>query len=383
MFSKARHALSAATLTLFLAGACFAQTATIEGDVKDETGQPLKDAVIKIERLDIKGNYKTKTNKKGHYLHVGLPLGTYKVSVEVNGQVRDMVNGVQARLGDPTVVDFDLQRQAAQQAATQKAIETGTLTEEQKRDMSPEQRAALEKQMKEQQQQFAKKKELNDAFNQGMEAMKTKQWDMAIQAFEKAGVVDPQQHVIWAQLGDAYANQAAAKPGAEGEQALNKAIESFGKAIALKPDAPEYHNNYGLALAKAKKVPEAQEQLNKAVALDPTGAGKYYYNLGAVLVNTGQVEPAGEIFKKAIEADPNYADAHYQYGVYLISKATTTPEGKVVPPEGTKESFEKYLALKPDGPFAEGAKAMLATIGAKVDTTYTNPSAPKKGGKKK
>ena len=54
----------------------WAQTTTLEGDVKGENGQPLKDAIIKIERLDIKGNYKTKTDKKGHYIHAGLPLGT-------------------------------------------------------------------------------------------------------------------------------------------------------------------------------------------------------------------------------------------------------------------------------------------------------------------
>ena len=43
--------------------------------VVGEDGQPLKDALIKIERKDIKGNYKVKTKKKGDYLHAGLPLG--------------------------------------------------------------------------------------------------------------------------------------------------------------------------------------------------------------------------------------------------------------------------------------------------------------------
>jgi len=54
-----------------------------------------------------------------------------------------------------------------------------------------------------------------------------------------------------------------------------------------------------------------------------------------VLVNTGQTDQAGDAFKKAIDANPNYAPAQYQYGVYLVSKAKTTPDGKVVPPDGT------------------------------------------------
>ncbi len=88
-------------------------------------------------------------------------------------------------------------------------------------------------------------------------------------------------------------------------------------------------------LAKQKKFDEAQAELTKAAQLDPPQAGKYYYNIGAVLVNTGQMEPAGEAFKKAIEIDPNYADAHYQYGIYLIGKATTTADGKITRAAGT------------------------------------------------
>jgi hypothetical protein len=81
------------------------------------------------------------------------------------------------------------------------------------------------------------------------------------------------------------------------------------------------------------------------------------------------------MFKKAIEADPNYADAHYQYGIYLIGKATTSADGKIVPPAGTKEEFEKYLELKPDGANAEAAKAMLTSMGEVLQTDYSKPGA--------
>ena len=42
-------ALSAAALLLF-AGAAFAQVSSLEGDVKDENGLPLKGALVKIDR---------------------------------------------------------------------------------------------------------------------------------------------------------------------------------------------------------------------------------------------------------------------------------------------------------------------------------------------
>ena len=97
-------------------------------------------------------------------------------------------------------------------------------------------------------------------------------------------------------------------------------------------------------------------------------------------MNNQQLEPAGEAFKKAIDADPKYADAYYQYGIYLISKAKTTADGKVTPEPGTKEAFQKYLELKADGPYAESAKGMLAMMDAQISTEYKNPTAPAKKG---
>ena len=215
-----------------------------------------------------------------------------------------------------------------------------------------------------------------------MEALKAKQYDTAVQQFAKAGEMDPNQNVVWAQLAESYVALAGTKTGPEHDDAMNKGLEAFQKALALKPDDAAYHNNYALALAKNKKFDEAQAELGKAAQLDPPNAGKYYYNLGALLVNSGQTEPAGEAFKKAIEADPNYADAQYQYGIYLVAKAQVGADGKITPVPGTREAFEKYLQLRPDGPFAQSAKAMIDSMTTTLDTSYQNPAAQKKTKKK-
>ena len=377
-------ALSAAGFLLFAVSA-FAQTSALEGIVKGPDGAPIKDAVVKIDRKDIKGAYNVKTDKKGHYGHYGLPLGTYKITVEVGGQVKDTVDNVKTRLGDPVAINFDLHEQKAKQEALAKAAETGTLTKEQARDMTPEQKAAFEKANKARAAELSKNKELNDAFNAGKTALEAKQYDAAVESLKKASDMDPKQNVVWAQLAEAYMGQSTTKTGADAEAIRQQALEAYKKAIEIKPDEAAYYNNYALALAKDKKIPEAQEALTKAAQIDAPGAGRYYYNLGAVLVNTNQLEPAGAAFKKAIELDPNYADAQYQYGVYLISKAQVSAEGKVTPVPGTQEAFEKYLQLKPDGPFADSAKGILATMDTKIATKYVNPDAkqPAPRGKKK
>jgi tetratricopeptide (TPR) repeat protein len=192
--------------------------------------------------------------------------------------------------------------------------------------------------------------------------------------------MDANQHVVFANLADAYVGRAKGRTGADRDADIAKGIAAYQKAVELKPDDASYHNNYALALAQAKKFDDAQAELNKAAQLDPTQAGKFYYNLGALLTNAGQTEPATVAFKKAIETDPNYADAYYQYGICLMGKATIGEGGKMNAVPGTAEAFQKYLELAPTGVNAEPAKAMLQTIGATFETEFGNKkkTTPKK-----
>lgn len=353
----------------------FGQTTSIEGIVKDTDGKPLQGATVKIDRTDIKGSYPVKTDKKGHYGHYGLPMGMFDVSIlGPDGQVKDSMKGVRPTPGMPATVNFDLKAAAA-------AAATGVPTPEQEKGMTKEQKEAVEKANKAREAQLAKNKELNDAYTAGRTALDAKMYDAAIEGFTKASMLDDTQVAVWSGLADAYVGAAGQKTGADASALYDKGFDAFRKALALKPDDPAYYNNFALALAKDKKLDEAKANLDKAIQLDPPGAGKYYYNMGALLVNGSQSEAAGEQFKKAIDADPKYADAQYQYGLYLTSKATTDKAGKIVPAPGTIEALQKYLELKPDGNFADSAKELIAGLGGSVNTTFQNPSAP--AGKKK
>jgi tetratricopeptide (TPR) repeat protein len=365
-----------------LAFGAWAQQGSMEGSVKGPDGKPLVGAMVKIDRTDIKAHYQVKSDKKGHYFHAGLPYGTYNVSIDVDGKDQLVQQGVPLHGGDPVEVPIDLSQAAAgQQAAQQKAAAAEAAVDAGRHESAAD-KAAREKAEKEREEALKKNKELNDAFNAGIAASQAKQYDVAVTNFAKASELDPKQNVVWAQLAEAEVNLAGTKSGADADSEMQKGLDAYAKAIELKPDDAGFHNNYALALARAKKFPEAQAELTKAATLDPTNAGRYYYNLGALLVNAGQNEPAGEAFKAAIDKDPTYADAQYQYGVYLLSKASVGADGKVVPVPGTADAFQKYLQLKPDGPFAEQAKSMLATLGEKVDTSYKAPGSNKKNTKK-
>jgi tetratricopeptide (TPR) repeat protein len=390
MLAQTRRLLLLSGFVLLVASSAWAQVTTLEGDVKDEKNQPVPKALVKLERTDIKGHYQVKSDKKGHWFYTGLPLGTYNITCEINGQVVDKVEGVKSKYGESTTVDFNTGRGKMAQAEAQKAAETGELSKEQARGMTPEQKKQFEEAAKKQAEQMKKNKALNDAFNAGQTALKAApaepdpakkaaDYQTAVDNFNKAGELDASQVAVWNSLGEAYTGLAGTQKGDEKNKSYDAAIAAYNKSLALKPGDASVYNQIGNIYGAQKKIPEATEALTKAAQSDPTMAAKAYYNMGANLVNSGQSDQAVDLFQKAIQADPNYADAHYQLGVCLMGKAQVDNKtGKITPPEGTAEQFQKYLELKPDGPYAQSSKDMLASLGQTVQTKVTVPSAKKK-----
>ena len=390
MLARLRPSLVSACFVLLGASAAFAQTTTVEGDVKDANGQPLKGAVIKLDRTDIKGHYQVKSDKKGHWLYTGLPMGVYDISCEVDGKVVDKEGGVRSKYGDSTTVDFDLRKVQQQQAAANKANAGGQLTQEQARGMSKEQKEQYEAQMKQRAEQMKKNKALNDAYNAGKDALtaagadqdKTKkgtEYQTAVDNFKKAADLDATQEAVWAGLGDAYYGLANTQTGDDRTKSFDESITAYNKVLSINPNEAAIYNQLGNIYGAEKKIPEATQALTKAAQLDPAMAAKAYYNMGANLVNSGNSDQAADFFKKAIDADPNYADAHYQYGICLMGKAQVdSKSGKITPPAGTADEFQKYLELKPDGQNAQSAKDMLASLGETVQTKVSVPGAKKK-----
>jgi tetratricopeptide (TPR) repeat protein len=344
--------------------------------------------VISIDREDIKGHYEIKTDKNGKFFHAGLPLGKFSVAVMRDGKPFFSLKGIQTRLSEPAEVEIDLQQEKMRVEAQASGVQ---IAPAQGNKLSPEQMAAIEKAAKEREEAIKKRQELTSKFDGAIAALQSKNYDEAITQFQAAAEVDPTQHVVFAQLGEAYSGKAQqAKDPAQKKEFFDKSVESYQKALSLKPDDPSYHNNYGLALANNNKVEEAQAELMKSAELDPPNAGRYFFNLGAVLVNTNHMKEAADAFKKAAEApagqgwtDANQADAYYQMGVSLTGMASMDPKtGKVQPVAGTVEALQKSIDLAPNGPNAAAAKSLLETMGGTV-TTQVDLGGGKKAPAKK
>ena len=364
-----------------------AQTATVKGVCKDSDGNPVTDAQVTWHNDDNGRTFKLKTNKKGEYFSLGIEPGTYTVTLTKDEKLLDKVDKYHVS-SDETTLDFDLKK-SQEQRVEQTAKEKGMTTEQ-------------VKQAQQQQSEAAKYNENIKAANEKLNAAHTAtaagDYDTAIAALNEASQMVPKEDVVWYNLGQAYSSSAKKQTdAAERTKRYTEAYNDLHKAIDLKQQAMQnpqpgakppaqgqttdnqrlaaYYASMGSAAAGMAKADEATSAYQKAAELNPPGAGGYYFNLGATLTNLNMTgdekmrKNAIDAFDKAIAADPNNADAYFWKGQALLGMSKMEGD-KMVAPQGTEDAFKKYLELKPDGPNAETAKAVLTQLGSKVETTY-------------
>ena len=90
---------------------------------------------------------------------------------------------------------------------------------------------------------------------------------------------------------------------------LEEAIAAFNKAISLKPDYAEAHNNMAVTLQKQGKLEEAIEAYKKAIAIKPDYA-EAHYNMGVNIQEQGKLDEAIACYKKALSLKPDHVEAH-------------------------------------------------------------------------
>ncbi len=138
----------------------------------------------------------------------------------------------------------------------------------------------------------------------------------------------PQSFLLWNLLG--AANNAQGK--------LEEAIAAHNKALLIKPDFAEAHNNIGAAFQSQGKFEEASAAYNKALLIKPDYA-RAHYNLGITLQELGRLEEAVASYRKAIVLIPDFAEAHYN----LVNTLQELGRSK-----DAEASYRKAIALKPD-----------------------------------
>lgn len=349
-----------------------AQMSGIAGQVTGVDGKPLAGAIVQFTRTDIAGHYQVKTDKKGHFGHYGLPLGTYDLALVDNGKTLYTLNQIKTHPGDPQQIDINLQKEAAaHQQETQQVQQQLASGGEVKapKGMSKEDAQKYEEAVKKQQAEIKKIGQLNALLQQNKQYVDAQQWDQAVKTMEQAVAMDQTHDILYANLGQDYV----------GAKQYDKAVDAFQKAIALKPNDAGYYINLGNAYSKAGKNDEAAAQFAKAAQLDPANAKTAYFNEAAVFYNAGKMDEASKAIDSLLQVDPNNPMGWYLKGQILLGKASVDPKtGSPIPVPGTVEAFQKYLDLAPTGPYADSVKSTLQLLTSQVQTSYKKQTTTKK-----
>jgi tetratricopeptide (TPR) repeat protein len=98
---------------------------------------------------------------------------------------------------------------------------------------------------------------------------------------------------------------------------LERAIEEFEKALELKPDAYEFHNNIGLSYQRMGLLYEAEREYMLAIEKG-TRPFSATLNLGTLYLERGDPERALEWFLRAVDLEPKntsaLSNAGFTYG---------------------------------------------------------------------
>jgi superkiller protein 3 len=145
--------------------------------------------------------------------------------------------------------------------------------------------------------------------NMGLAYDYLQNYDEAIRCFQKAIAIDPNSVNAYYNMGIAYYNLGN----------YREAIRCYKKAIAIDPNDAAAYNNMGSAYADLEDYREAIRCYKKAIAIDPNDAAAYYnaayYNMGNAYANLEDYREAIRCYQKAIAIDPNDVNAYYNMGI--------------------------------------------------------------------
>jgi tetratricopeptide (TPR) repeat protein len=93
----------------------------------------------------------------------------------------------------------------------------------------------------------------------------------------------------------------------------DEAIDSFTRALALRPEWAEAYAGRGLAYYRKGERAPAIADYDHALALQPTAA-RLYNNRGLIYYQNGELKQAIADFTQAIDLQSNFAEAYYNRG---------------------------------------------------------------------
>jgi cytochrome c-type biogenesis protein CcmH/NrfG len=361
---KGKHFLIAFMVSALIAlVSATAQVGRIEGDVvKADTKEGIANAEVMIERTDIKGSYKASIDKKGHFLHAGVPLtGTYTIIVSAPGCEPTFLTGIRpTQLTEPLKIELRPGDGRKLSLADVRGIQANAPKGGGQQVSAADQKKAQEEYEKKRAEFEAKNKKMMEEhesmkklFEQGQQLAANKDYTGAINAYNEAGKLDPEQQAIWANLalalynrGVTNYNESVKDPSKRdpAKQDFNDSVNAIGKALALvetqmsdpakaaaaKKQKGQYlkikadaESLLAMRLGVVEMADAAVKDYREAGNLSENPADKTNYELKAAktMYDSGKLDEAVSMYQALIQADPQNIEALYWLGLAYAAQA--------------------------------------------------------------
>jgi tetratricopeptide (TPR) repeat protein len=398
---KIKHLLSAFSGCALIALASLtvaAQTGRLEGDVvKADTKEPIPNAEVMIERTDIKGSYKASIDKKGHFLHAGVPYtGTYTILVSAPGCQPDFIQGIKGSHSEP--IKFELRPGDGKKLALAdiKGIQANAPKGGGPQMSAADQKKAMEEYEKKRAEVESKNKKMTEEheamkkrFEAGQQLMNAKDWNGAANEFAEAAKLDAEQTAVWQGLALALFNRGVTNYNEStkdptntskkdaAKQDFNESINAIGKALALvepqlnDPQKGAQMKKSKVAFLKTKADAEsllatklyvvemadaAVKDYKEAITLAETPAEKAAFELKSAqtLYDAGKMDEAVNAYQALLQADANNIEALYWLGLAYAS------QGKF---QESANTLQKFIDTAPaNDSRVEGTKTVIKDL---------------------
>jgi len=427
-----RHLLNiliAAAVLVCASVAAPAQTGALRGSVKliaaDGSTTPVAGATVDVYRVDITGEYHTKSDKKGEWVFAGLPFtGEYVVSVSAPGAQPTAKSGVKA--GRDVPVDIVLNSGDGKKLTKDEAIGVskggGGGTSNGGGGESAAVKAKREEELKKYEAEKNRVTNINETLNRtfkaGQDAITAKNYDEAVKQFDEGLAADPEQVVLYSRKSlalrlrgvDHYNNsikgtdqtqKAADMENAKKDfrgavDAANKGLEMANKETpATDPQAQA-----GQASKKLEILSYRAEAMRLLVKTDPSqgGAALAAYqeymaaetdatkkaraekDVAQIMFDTASdqagFEKALAAYQKILEANPDDPDALLRSGQILFNIGALNNNDKTKYQEAANY-LQRFIEKAPEGnPMKAEAKDLIDALKAQANVTPEKTSTP-------
>lgn len=275
----------------------------IRGFVLRENGEPIADAKITLTHIQLQATLNINTNEKGWFLAAWIKGGSWHVDVEAEGYVPIKLSYEVSEIIPNPAMEIILKK-------TEKTVVKEDLVEI-----------------------------VQGLILEGNELFEQKKYEEAVAKFKEIVEKVPELYQINLNIGNCYYEMGD----------YDSAISCYKAVLEKEPENKDALVSLGNVYLEKGELEKGMELFNKLSDEDATSPITLY-NIAALFFNKGELETAVRYYEQALSLDQNMADAYYQSGLCYLNLNKK---------EKAKESFLKYLELKPDSDKADQVKAFL------------------------